>query len=93
MIENGSLSRVDVYSPGIATAEGVQVGDSEEHARRVYGSKLKTEPHAYNPEEGHHLTVRSTDGRFGIRFETEKGRIQSFYAGRYKSVQYIEGCE
>lgn len=91
MIENGSSSRVDVLKPGIATAEGVQVGDSEVRAHRVYGSKLRTEPHTYDPEEGRYLTFQSMDGRFGIRFETEKGKIQMFYAGRFKSVQYIEG--
>jgi hypothetical protein len=91
MIEDGRLSRADVDGPGISTTEGIQVGDSEEHARRVYGPRLKVEPHKYF-EDGHYLTVRSTDGRYGIRFETEKGKIQRFYAGRFKAVQYVEGC-
>jgi hypothetical protein len=93
MIEDGRLARVDVDAHGIPTAEGIQVGDSEEHARRVYGTRLKVEPHAYIPEEGHYLTVHSKDGRYGIRFETEKGKIQMFYAGQFKAVQYIEGCQ
>jgi len=91
MIEDAHLSRVDVDGPGISTAEGIQVGDSEERARRVYGARMKVEPHKYI-EDGHYLTVRSTDGRYGIRFETEKGKIQMFYAGRFESVQYVEGC-
>jgi hypothetical protein len=91
MIEDGRLSRADVDGPGISTAEGIQVGDSEEHAHRVYGPRLKVEPHKYI-DDGHYLTVRSTDGRYGIRFETEKGKIQRFYAGRFKAVQYVEGC-
>lgn len=93
MIVDGHLVRVEVNGPGILTAEGIQVGDSEGHALHVYGKKLKVEPHAYIPEDGHYLTVRSEDGRYGIRFETEKGKIQRYYAGQFKAVQYIEGCD
>jgi hypothetical protein len=91
MIEDGRLVRVDVDGPGIPTAEGIQIGDSEEHARQVYGGRARVEAHHYIPG-GHYLTVRSKDGRYGIRFETEKGKIQRFYAGRFAAVQYVEGC-
>jgi len=91
MIEDGRLSRVDVDSPGIPTTEGIQVGDSEKQARLLNGSKLKVEAHHYIPY-GHYLTLRSGDGNYGIRFETEKGKIQRFYAGRFEAVQYVEGC-
>jgi hypothetical protein len=77
--------------PGISTTEGIQVGDSEKHAGRVYGTRLKVEPQQYI-DDGHYLTARSRDGRYGIRFETEKAKIQRFYAGRFKAVQYVEGC-
>ena len=93
MIEGGRLVRIDVDGAGVSTAEGVQVGDSEAHALRVYGSSLKVTPHAYTGPEGHYLTVRSKDGRCGVRFEAENGKIQTFYAGRYKAIQYIEGCQ
>jgi hypothetical protein len=79
MIENGYLTRIDVDGPGVLTSKGVQVGDSEDRARRVYGPKMVVEPHAYNPEEGHYLIILSKDGRYGIRFETEKGKIIKFY--------------
>jgi len=91
MIEDGHLSRMDVDAPGITTSEGVQVGDSEAKALRVYGPRLKVEPHHYI-NDGHYLTVRSSDGRYGRRFETEKGKITSFYSGRFASVQLVEGC-
>jgi hypothetical protein len=92
MIEDGLLSRIDVVKAGISTAEGIHVGDSEAHALQVYGPRLKVEPHAYTGPDGHYLTIRSSDGRYGIRFETEKGKIQIFYAGRFDAVRYIEGC-
>ncbi|MGD0841325.1 MAG: hypothetical protein ABSA32_09235 [Candidatus Acidiferrales bacterium] len=91
MIDDGHFSRVDVDAPGIPTTEGIQVGDSEEHARRVYGAQMKVEPQKYI-DDGHYLTVRSADGRYGIRFETEKGKIQDFYAGQFDDVQLVEGC-
>jgi hypothetical protein len=92
MIEDGRLARVDVDARGISTSEGIQVGDSEADARRVYGPSLKVETLQYT-EEGHYLTLRSSDGRYGLRFETEKGKIQRFYAGRFAAVQYVEGCQ
>jgi hypothetical protein len=92
MIEEGRLVRIDVESAGVATPEGIQVGDSESHARQVYGSRLKVEPQKYI-DTGHYLTVRSEDGRYGIRFETDQGKITMFYAGRYDAIQYVEGCQ
>jgi hypothetical protein len=91
MIEKGRLARVDVDAPGIPTMEGIQVGDSESKALRVYGTGLKVEPHKYI-DDGHYLTIRSRDGRYGMRFETEKGKITGFYGGRFEAVQYVEGC-
>jgi len=91
MIEDGRLTRVDVNARGIFTVEHIQVGDSEARAIRVYGQRLEVGPHHYI-DEGHYLTFRSRDGRYGIRFETDKGKILTYYAGEFKSVQYVEGC-
>jgi hypothetical protein len=88
MIENGHLVRVDVDKSGIATTEGVQVGDSEEHVKQVYGSRLKIEPHVYT--NGHYLTIRN--GNYGVRFETDLGKVSTFYAGTFEAVRYVEGC-
>jgi hypothetical protein len=93
MIENGHLVRIDVKDPSMPTSEGIHVGDTEAQLRRVYGSKLKVEPSQYTGDEGgHFLTVRSDKGRYGIRFETEQGRITEYYAGD-NAIQYVEGCE
>jgi len=91
MIEGGHLVRVDVDKSGIATAEGAQVGDSEERAKQVYGPRLKIEPHQYT--DGHYLTVGSKRDGYGIRFETENGKIKTFYAGTFEAIQYVEGCQ
>jgi hypothetical protein len=90
MIEDGHLVRIEVNARGVPTEKGIQVGDSEKRTLQVYGPGLKVEPNAYSPED-HYLTVHS--GSYGIRFETDKGRIETFYAGRFDAIQYIEGCE
>lgn len=56
----------------------------------AYHRKVKIEPGAY---AGEYLTVQSSDGRYGIRFEADKNKIAQYYAGRFSAVQYVEGCE
>ncbi|MFI5094835.1 MAG: hypothetical protein ACHQIK_15445 [Candidatus Acidiferrales bacterium] len=92
MMLDGRLGRIDVEKPGVQTSTGIQVGDSEKHTFQIYGHRLKAEPHHYI-DNGHYLTAKSDDGRFGIRFETEDGKITRYYAGKYEAIQYIEGCE
>jgi hypothetical protein len=92
MIIDGHIVRVDVGAPGTKTSVGIQVGDSEARARSFYGAKMKVTPHTYI-DNGHYLTVRSDDGRYGVRFETENGKVVGFYAGTYDAIQYVEGCE
>lgn len=91
MIEDGKVTRIEIDGRGVPTDRGIQVGDSEKQVLKAYGAAAKVEPHAYTSEEGgHYLTVRSA--ALGLRFETLKGKVDSFYAGRFTSVQYIEGC-
>jgi hypothetical protein len=92
MIVDDRLVRIDVDGPAVATSTGIRVGDSDAIPRRIYGTKLKVTEHKYI-DTGHYLTVRSGDGVYGIRFETDKGKILSFYAGTYEAIQYVEGCE
>jgi hypothetical protein len=92
MIIDNRVVRIDVNAPGYKTLVGIQVGDSEAYALRVYGSRMKVTSHQY-VDTGHYLTVRSSDGRHGVRFETDDGKINMFYAGTYEAIQYVEGCE
>ena len=93
MIQEGYVTRIDVDQPGIVTTEGMKVGDSESRAIQVYGSKLKVEPHHYTAPAGHYLTVLSNNERYGIRFETDEGKIVRFYAGQRQAIALVEGCE
>jgi hypothetical protein len=92
MIIDSHVARVDVNARGVSTVTGIQVGDTEAQVRKIYGTRMKVTAHQY-VDNGHYLTVRSADGRYGIRFETDGGKITGFYAGTYEAIQYVEGCE
>lgn len=91
MIEDGRLSRIDVEKPGVRTDSGIQVGDLESRVSEVYGNRVVVEDHQYF-EKGHYLTIPSKDGRSAVRFETNEGKIASFYAGTFQAIRYVEGC-
>jgi hypothetical protein len=92
MIIDGHVARVDVNARGVATVTGIQVGDTEDQVRKLYGTRMKVTAHQY-VDNGHYLTVRSADGHYGVRFETDGGKITGYYAGTYEAIQYVEGCE
>ena len=92
MMLKGRVARVDVDNAVTPTAEGIHNGDSETRALQVYGKRLNIEPHAYLPKSGHYLTLFSPDRKFGIRFETEDGKITRYYAGTIQAISFIEGC-
>jgi hypothetical protein len=92
MILDGRVARVDVGNTSTRTAEGIRNGDSEARAVQVYGKRLKIEPSFYHSENGHYLTLRSPDRKYGIRFESDNGKITSFYAGTTNAIAFVEGC-
>jgi hypothetical protein len=92
MIESGRLRRIDIREAGVATNDGIQVGDSVEKVKAKYGTRLKIEPHFYSGPEDKYLTVTFSSGRLATRFETHNDLIDSIYSGSFKQVQYVEGC-
>ena len=91
MIDDGRIARVEIDSVGIATAAGARVGDTEERIRSLYAGRVTVTPHKY--EDGHYLTVNAVDdSSFAIVFETSKGRVTRYRAGRRPAVEYVEGC-
>jgi hypothetical protein len=88
MFIDGTLTRIDLFRPGVRTTRGIAPGDRVEQAMRAYPG-MAAEPRAYEENE-RFLTERSGDS--AIRFATEKGRIDNISAGRWAQVQYIEGC-
>ena len=64
---------------------------SEAELERTYGTRLDKQPHKYEAE-GHVLTYRSSDGAFGLRFETSHGMLTAIQSGPWEHLNYVEGC-
>ena len=91
MIDQGRIARVEVDSGSVATAAGARVGDSEERIQSLYPGRVTVTPHKY--EDGRYLTVNAVgDSSVAIVFETSKGRVTRYRAGRRPAVEYVEGC-
>ena len=95
MFQKGRLVRIDVYEPGIRTASGATVGDTEDKIKQLYPGRITVEPHHYLPENGHYLNYRAVDPQdrgYGMVFETEDGRVTSFRVGTLSAIALVEGC-
>ncbi len=90
MVDQGRIARVEVDSANVATAAGARVGDSEERIQSLYPGRVTVTPHKY--EDGHYLTVNGVgDSSVALVFETSKGRVSRYRAGRRPAVEYVEG--
>lgn len=95
MVVDGTVKRIDVIQPGIATAAGVEVGDSGEELNRAYPWASTRLPHKY-VAGGHYLVVDVLDSPGGPRrfvFETaEDGTVLRYRVGVVPQVDWVEGC-
>jgi hypothetical protein len=91
MVSEGRIARVDVDKPGIATAEGAQVGDSEARIMELYRGAEVT-PHKYGDEGDHYVTVLDADRGRALVFETWDGSVKMIRAGKLPEAEWIEGC-
>jgi hypothetical protein len=92
MVVSGTVARIDIDNPEVRTNLGARIGDSEDFLKKIYGARLKVERHFYSGSEGNYLTVLSSDGLRAIRFETFRGYVTRYYAGRLEEVKSVEGC-
>jgi hypothetical protein len=93
MFEDSVLVRIDVTAPGIATSEGLQVGNSRARADSLYGAVATRRPHKY--EAGEYLIVRQlapADTLQRLVIEVVGGSVKRFRVGRFPQVEYVEGC-
>ena len=91
MVEDQRVVRVEVWAPGIPTPSGVQVGDSEERARRIYRGRMTIEEHKY-VENGHYFVVRTNGGSRAIVLDVYDGLVNAIRGGEFPAVMYVEGC-
>lgn len=93
MIIADTVERVDVDVPGLLTADGAGLGDTEERIRNLYGDAVRQTPHKYGGPEWHYLTVPAPDDTmFALVFETDGAVVTRYRAGRRPAVEYVEGC-
>lgn len=93
MVIDDTVARVEIDSAGIKTAEGEQVGDSESRVLELYGARARIEPHKYTYPDGHYVVITPPgDTLHRIIFETFKGLVTTYRAGRVPAVQLVEGC-
>jgi hypothetical protein len=93
MVIDDTIARVEIDSAGIKTAEGAQVGDSESRVLEIYGARARIEPHKYTYPDGHYVVITPPgDTLHRIIFETFKGLVTTYRAGRVPAVQLVEGC-
>lgn len=93
MFSRERLARIDISEGATPTEAGIRIGDNIAKIRKAYGGRISVAPHQYIPEpDGKYITVKAPGGRRAIRFETDKGLVVTYYAGRFPEVTFVEGC-
>ena len=92
MIIDDRVVRIELKGASkLHTFGGARIGSSEAELRRLYGARLDVQPHKYDPQ-GHTITYRSSNGEFGLRFETSSGKVTAIQSGPWEHLHYVEGC-
>ena len=92
MIIGNTVVRLEVKGDSkLHTFSGAAIGTTEEQLKKLYGSRLDIQPHKY-VENGHTITVKSSGGDYGLRFETSAGKVTAMQAGPWEHLNYVEGC-
>jgi hypothetical protein len=93
MFSRGRVARIDVVEGTTPTDSGVRIGDSISAIKTAYRARITETPHQYIPEpDGKYVTVKSPNGKYAIRFETDNGKIVTYYSGRFPEVIFVEHC-
>lgn len=83
------IQRIDA-GPGVRTAAGVAIGDTEARVRQVYAG-AEVRPSYYDPQ-GHWLVVRPAGSAYQLLFETDGTRVTALRTGLVDVVEAPEGC-
>lgn len=88
MVIEDKIVRVEVYEPGIRTADGVGIGSTLAELKKAYGNRLIAEKNIYDGED---IQFVWTSKDRGLVFYTDKGKVR-FMAGGGPAIRYVEGC-
>jgi hypothetical protein len=92
------VNRVELWSPGFRTRDGIGVGDSIERVKAVHGKDISVEPHHDRWDQGFVLMVLGPyeiEGlAYGVAYTAspDKG-VTEIRAGRYDEIRQSEGCQ
>jgi hypothetical protein len=93
MIIGGVVVRLELKGDSkLHTFSGARIGTTEEELKALYGSRLDVQPHKYDTN-GHTITLKSSSGEDGLRFETSAGKVTAIQAGPWEHLHYVEGCD
>lgn len=92
MIIGGVVVRLELKGQSkLHTLGGARIGSTEEELKDLYGARLDVQPHKYDTN-GHTITLKSSGGEYGLRFETSGGKVTAIQAGPWEHLHYVEGC-
>ena len=92
MILGGRVARVELQKGSkLGTFAGARIGTTEAELESLYGARLDVQPHKYDAS-GHTITLKSSGGDYGLRFETSGGKVTAIQAGPWEHLNYVEGC-
>ena len=92
MMIGGKVVRLELNGASkLGTFAGARIGSTEAHLKSLYGSRLDIQPHKYD-QAGHTITIKSSAGDYGLRFETSHGVVTAIQAGPWEHLNYVEGC-
>jgi hypothetical protein len=92
MIIDGKVARVELQrNSKLGTFSGAHIGTTEAELSALYGKRLDVQPHKYDPA-GHTITMKSSRGDYGLRFETSDGKVTAIQGGPWAHLNYVEGC-
>jgi hypothetical protein len=91
-IIGGKVVRVELKGASkLRTFSGAGIGTTQSALEAMYGARLDVQPHKYDPA-GHTITLKSSGGDFGLRFETSGGKVTAIQGGPWEHLNYVEGC-
>lgn len=94
MVNNNTISRIDIKNPRITTRSGAKIGDTEAKIKSLYPGQIEVTSHKYVPN-GRYLTFipkDATDKNYRLIFETDGKKVTRYRSGKLPEVSWVEGC-
>jgi len=94
LFSDGTVERVDISAPPIATRSGARVGSTEAQIKELYGDQIQVQPRL-DGQPGNALVFvprDEADKDFRLVFTTDGTTVVSYRAGRVPQVLAPTGC-